>query len=163
MSTRPLMIAMLAALVAAPAWAQTPTRNPPYAMGVDPCYPVRDVTHVPAKPGVPSGDRQYDALFNTRRILRECLAELIVDETPMPDPREEPTRVDGFVRGDLAFFLLSDFELTPFKDVLPETVRAELPSRGVRAYFDWIKQPGQRRWLRDQVKAWQAAHPATAR
>lgn len=155
-SSRAITLATLLALGGV-AQAQTP-QKPPYAMGVDPCHAVRKIEAMSFKPGVPSGDEHYDDLYRHKHILRDCLTQLVIDQTPMTDPRSEPTKVEGFVRGDLAFFLLVDFELAPFDDVLPEAVRARLPERGVFAYFDWIQQPGNRQVLRDNLRAWYAAH-----
>lgn len=120
------------------------------------CTHVSQIRSVPLKRGLPVEDPHYNALRSDPLSAKSCLLELITNETLMADPRSEPTKVDGFVVGDLALFLLSDFDLVSFDAVMPEEVRATLPQRGVLAYFEWVRKPGNRSELQHRCREWAA-------
>ncbi len=116
------------------------------------CDHVADIRETPLKQGVLVNDAHYNALKSDPRWAKDCLLDLVIDETPMPDPRiNEPTKVDGFVVGDLAFLLLSDFGLLSFDAVMAD---AGLPDEGVLAYFEWVKKPGNRSKLQVLCREW---------
>jgi hypothetical protein len=118
------------------------------------CSHVAYIKAIPAKPELSVDDEHYNNLRSNSVEAEECLVELITDATPMTDPRDEPTRVRNFVVGDLAFFLLTDFDLVPFEQVLPEEVQALLPQLGVLAYFQWVNVPGNREVLQQNCRDW---------
>lgn len=120
-------------------------------------YPCRDLANIrllPLKSDWPIEDSHYAELQDHKAQARTCLIQHITDSTAMRDLRDEPTKVNDFAVGDLAFFLLADFGIVPFEDVLPSSVRKQLSDRGVFAYFDWIKQPGSRIALQAACREW---------
>jgi len=122
------------------------------------CAKLHEIRSVPLREGWPETDPVYLAISVNRQAARTCLLERIGDATLMPDPRSEPTKVDGFVVGDLAFFLLVGFEMLPFEDLLPPEVRQQFPERGVFAYFEWVGKPGNRRRLQRAAEDWTRGH-----
>ncbi|MGH8079097.1 MAG: hypothetical protein ACREP7_00890, partial [Lysobacter sp.] len=105
----------------------------------------------------------YVAISTHRESAKACLLDRITDATPMTDPRSEPTKTNGFVVGDLALFLLCDFEMVSFDEVLPIEVRAKLPERGVFEYFEWVQKRGNRKLLQSASKAWAKSHASKRR
>lgn len=156
------MIRLIAVLVMAsaaacaaekPELSQTQTQEA-RPVNAQACDHVAEIREIPAKQGEPVNDPHYNALKSDPRRAKDCLLDLITNDTLMTDPRSEPTKVNGFVVGDLAFFLLSDFELVSFDEVMPEEVRAILPQRGVFAYFEWVQKPGNRSALQALCREW---------
>ncbi|MEH6420096.1 hypothetical protein [Pseudomonas sp. CGJS7] len=133
------------------------------ARSVDICKRLVSIKSVPFNESWPTDDSDYLALKERKSEAAVCLLDRIVDNTPMQDPRSEPTKANGFVVGDLALFLLSDFKIVPFESVLPGEVKAQLPTRGVLAYFAWVQQPGNRQRLQAAAKEWVRMHPAPRR
>lgn len=116
------------------------------------CDHVAEIRNIPPKQGVLVNDPHYNALKTDPKWAKNCLLDRITNETPMKEPRlSEPTKVDGFVVGDLAFFLLADFGLVSFDAVM---VEAGLPGRVVLAYFEWVKKPGNRGKLQVLCREW---------
>lgn len=122
------------------------------------CADLGKIGEVPLKTDWPIEDKYYISLRAQSTNAKHCLIEQITNETPMKDPRSEPTKVEGFVVGDLAFFLLADFGFVDFNEVLPDDVQAKLPDRGVLAYFNWVKASGNRQALQDRCRQWVAEH-----
>jgi hypothetical protein len=114
------------------------------------CESVAKIREYPLGPDWPIQDVSYNKLRADPQSAKSCLLDLITNETLMTDPRSEPTKVDGFVVGDLAFFLLSDFGLVSYDEVLPN----EAKERGVLSYFAWVKQPGNRKLLQTLCADW---------
>lgn len=148
-----LMSCALLACSAQVAGQQTPAKP------TDVCAGLASIKSVPLNEAWPIDDENYKLLKEKRKQAAPCLIARIVDGTPMKDPRSEPTKVDSFVVGDLAFFLLSDFKIVSFEGVLPQEVISELPSKGVIAYFDWVRKPGNREKLQAAAKDWVRTHP----
>jgi len=128
------------------------------------CDHVAEIRNIPPKQGVLVNDPHYNALKTDPRWAKNCLLDLITNDAPMKDPRlSEPTKVDGFVVGDLAFFLLSDFELVSYDAIM---VKADVPDRedrGVLAYFEWVKKPGNRSKLQALCREWIAKNEIEAK
>jgi hypothetical protein len=118
------------------------------------CRLVRDIRELPHKPEF-SSDPAYDRLLRSNGAANACLIKLISNEEIIPDPREcGPFRQDDFRLGDLAFFLLWDFNATLELDrLLPAAAAQDYRERGIVAYFDWIKGPGRRTELQRHVAA----------
>ncbi|MEI2454443.1 hypothetical protein [Lysobacter firmicutimachus] len=135
------------------------TSQPMRAKPEDVCAGLSSIKSIPLNEAWPIDDENYKTLKEKRKQTTPCLIDRITDGTSMKDPRSEPTKVDGFVAGDLAFFLLSDFNVVSFEGVLPQEVRSELPSKGVIAYFDWVHKPGNREKLQAAAKEWVRIHP----
>lgn len=114
---------------------------------IEACSQLAKIKAMPIKADSPATDPYHLVLRSDPKSASACLIDRITDPTPMADPRFEPTKVDGFAVGDLAFFILSDLGVVSFEGVLPREVAQQLTDRGVFAYFDWIKRPGNRAWL----------------
>ena len=103
-------------------------------------------------------DKTYDEFRKAGSQVIPCLVQKITDKTPMPDPRQAP--IYSAVRvGDVAFWLLNDIADVPFEAMLPEPVQEEMRTRGVYAYFGWVKHDRNRRILQNNVRKWLEAHP----
>jgi hypothetical protein len=109
------------------------------------CDGIEQIREIPIKKGWPVEDRIYNQLVSSGSDAASCLVAKIVDETPMPDPRQEPTKQADFKVGDLAFFLLLDLDALQYDAVLPP----HLASASVQEYFQWVNLPGNRRKLQD--------------
>ena len=132
------------------------------ALGASPatdrCARLHEIRSIPLSEGWPEIDPAYLTISANREAARTCLLDRIGDATPMRDPRSEPTKVDVFAVGDLAFFLLVDFKMLPFEQLLPPEVRRQLPERGVFAYFEWVGKPGNRGRLQRVARDWSKIH-----
>lgn len=122
------------------------------------CENVEKIREFPLKLDWPTQDASYNALRVNPQAAKSCLIDLITDTSPMVDPRSTPTKFDGFVVGDLAFFLLSRFNLISFEDVLPDDVREDYQERGYYAYVEWIQKPGSRIELQARCRRWTENH-----
>jgi hypothetical protein len=110
---------------------------------------------LPFRSGDLKTDRSYNKLYKQRHSILLELVELISDETPREDPRSIPTRIPKFVVGDLAFFLVTEFEpqLANYDKILLEEIGAErIENRGPYAYGEWIKETGNRKKLQASVR-----------
>lgn len=118
------------------------------------CQLVREIRTLPHKPEF-SSDAAYDRLRRSNGAANACLIQLISNEEIIPDPREcGPYRQAEFRLGDLAFFLLWDFNQTLDLDrLLPAAAAQDYRDRGIVAYFDWIEAPGRRAELQRHVAA----------
>ncbi len=88
-----------------------------------------------------------------------CLIDKVTDTTTMRDPRSEPGFPDVEVTvGDIAFFLLVDIIKINFTEPLPSDVRKQYEESGVYAYFKFVKNPGNRKKLQDNLRAWYQKH-----
>jgi hypothetical protein len=118
------------------------------------CDHVAQIREIPVKQGLLVSDPHYNALKSDPKWAKDCLLDLVTDETPMTDPRlNHPSKVDGFVVGDLAFFLLSDFGLVSF-DAIMAMAKVDLSQLGVLDYFEWVKKPGNRSKLQALCREW---------
>lgn len=120
------------------------------------CLRLREVKYMPVKPGETHRDEAYDALWRERGHVSKCLVELVSSNEPMRDPREEPTRNPKFTVGDLALFLILDFNGVDFDAFVPEEVWKSIRTQGVPAYFDWVQQPGNRELVAKKSREWLA-------
>ena len=123
---------------------------------VDPanCDGLSMIKEIPAKAGLQVNDVYYNSIRSNPSEYKACLIEKLDDDSTMSDPRREPTKVDSFAVGDLAFFLLSDFGFVEFDQVLPNDVRQDLSTQGVRAYFEWVGTGDNRRLLQKKCREW---------
>lgn len=137
-----------------PLTASTATAPAETLQGDALCQLVRDIRELPQKPEF-SSDPAYDRLLRSNGAANACLIRLISNEEIIPDPREcGPFRQTDFRLGDLAFFLLWDFNATLDPDrLLPAAAAQDYRERGIAAYFDWIKRPGRRAELQRHVAA----------
>ncbi|WP_408950466.1 hypothetical protein [Lysobacter sp. Hz 25] len=125
------------------------------AMGkAEACDSLAEIKSMPLRDGWPETDPAYLKISNNREVAKSCLLDRISDSTQMMDPRSEPTKVNNFAVGDLAFFLLYEFKMVPFEEVLPGEVTKQLAERGVFAYFEWVNKPGNRRQLQENCRKW---------
>ena len=160
------LIAWVAAAFSSP---PPPPPPPPPAASIEPlpvgtkasCALLAKVEEVPFRPTEPPPDPTYRFLFEHRTALQSCLVEAITNASEMPDPRPVP-KVDGYAVGDLAYGLLGDFYGVPFEDLLPADVQVRYRDNGYFAYFEWIRKPGSRRYLQQQVREWLRLHAKAA-
>ncbi len=106
------------------------------------CSLLGAVKAVPFRADGPSADLAYNALRANRGAIAGCLVERITDTTPMNDPGAGP-KVGGFVVGDLAFFLLTDFGYIDFEQSVPAEVR-DSATGSKQAYITWVNDSGNR-------------------
>ena len=98
-------------------------------------------------------DKTYNEIVQLGESVVPSLIECLTDLTKMREPRSAPS-YDDFRVGDLAFFLLLDITKVPFEQMLPKSVRAQLPSQGVYAYFEYVENPANRKALQKRWKSW---------
>jgi hypothetical protein len=132
-----------------------------------PCAVLPAIENPPTMVGKPVADPAYAALEASGEEAIPCLVLALSDPRPLDHPQSLPGTKTDFTVGDLAFFLLVDFERVDFVRALPPEVAARIPARGAFAYFDWIVQPGSRETLQARVREQLAptdfaAAPATA-
>ncbi|MGH8030735.1 MAG: hypothetical protein ACREO3_12470 [Arenimonas sp.] len=127
-----------------------------------PCAVLAQIQNPPTLIGRPVVDPAYASLKKSGTGAIPCLVMALSDPRPLAHPQKLPgTQVD-FSVGDLAFFLLIDFDHVDFMRALPPDVGAKVPTRGAFAYFDWIVVPGSREQLQARVREQLAMPMASA-
>jgi len=122
------------------------------------CNRVSEINVLPMK-GERGEDSTYDACIDAGYAVVPCLIDKVTDTTTMRDPRSEPGFPDVEVTvGDIAFFLLVDIIKINFTEPLPSDVRKQYEESGVYAYFKFVKNPGNRKKLQDNLRAWYQKH-----
>jgi hypothetical protein len=118
------------------------------------CDRVAHIKILPMK-GEPDLDPNYDALINAGQCTMPCLIRMVTDTRRMRDPRSAPGYPGIQVRvGDVAFFMLFRIARTEFVDLLPPRVQREWEDIGVWAYFRFVQNKSNRRWLQRKLKTW---------
>lgn len=124
-----------------------------YANGLDSlCDKLNEIKIIPFK-GEHVDDEVYNQLLAKGDKSIKCLIEKSVDTTPMKDPRQAMP-YEGFVVGDIAFFIFLDLTNTKLQDYLPGDVSDEYKSEGVYAYFKYVEKRSHRNDLKMKMAKW---------
>src|SRR5215831_2752135 len=114
------------------------------------CENLYRIKKLPFK-GEPIDDPVYNDVMKQGKELVPCLISKITDATKMADPRQAPTYSD-FRVGDLAFFLFARITDTRIEEMMPRSVKQNMNDQGVYAYFEYVRRPGNRRYLQEKCK-----------
>jgi hypothetical protein len=118
------------------------------------CSRISEIKVLPIK-GERGEDPTYDAFMNAGDAVVPCLIRRVTDETKIRDPRQEPGFPDIEIRvADVAYFLLVDITRLSFAELLPDEVRRKFKAEGVYAYFEFVKEPANRKRLQDKLERW---------
>jgi hypothetical protein len=116
------------------------------------CYKLSQVRRMPFETE-PVDDPLYYEFVNAGSKAVPCLVTELTDTRRMHDPRTEPV-VQNFRVGDLAFFLLSIITGADYSQVVPNSVLKDDATKGIYSYFDFVKNPANRRLIQARWCAW---------
>ncbi len=120
----------------------------------DPCEDLAKIRVLPFK-GEQVNDESYNRLVKAKDAAIPCLIAKLTDTTPTQDPRQAPA-TDIVTIGDVALFVLEDLTGVPLEQMLPDHVREQFKQSGIYAYFEFVKDPGNRRLLQAAWRDWYA-------
>jgi hypothetical protein len=135
------------------------------------CKRIAEVRSIPikARDGKGGDFKDVDPVYDKFRVLGDaavpCLIDQLTNETIVVDPRGSPHFAGVVARvGDTAFWIISDITGLDTSHMVPDAVRKAWDGDlGVRAYFDWVKAPANRRVLQANVRAWWNTRHATTK
>ena len=131
---------------------QQQAANPTPSEVASPCENLKNIKILPHKDEAVD-DPAYNALLNAGDKATPCLISKITDTTEMVDPRQAP-KVQGVRVGDVAYFLLVEFNKLDFVELLPLDVKEKYARDGVYGYFELIDEGNNRQELQDAAYKW---------
>jgi len=118
------------------------------------CDTLANIRVLPFK-GEHVNDEAYNQLVNAKDAAIPCLIAKLTDTTPTQDPRQAPV-TETIAIGDVALFVLEDITRVPLEQMLPGPVKEEFKRSGIYAYFQFVKDPGNRRVFQASWREWYA-------
>lgn len=135
---------VIAILILAIVWQQ--------AYASDLCDRISEIKKLPFK-GERIDDDAYNAFIEAGEAAIPCLIERITDTTKTRDPRQTPVYLDVRV-GDVAYFVLVRISKIDFVEMMPPDVQKRFEPEGVYAYFEFVQNYKNRKWLQNRVREW---------
>ncbi|TVZ39055.1 hypothetical protein P886_3442 [Alteromonadaceae bacterium 2753L.S.0a.02] len=116
----------------------------------DLCVDLKAIRTIPLK-NEKVDDTPYYEILRSGNDALPCLIENVTNIERTPDPRKAP-KVDNFVIGDLAYFMIVRITGMEFTMPFPKEVKLEYEELGVYAYFKYVQDTNNRKQLYERLK-----------